>query len=131
MKKIAIFMLAAILLLCLFPSLANCQKNENQKLKWNDTTKVLTRTRFIEVVEVIDTARLYAEKTRLLDEIGKLNEKLDSTNAQIKQARKLITGKKGGGGNKNAPKSADAPPVIIQPTTKPKTTTKPKKDGKN
>lgn len=117
MKKIAVFMLAALALLCLLPVLANCQKIENQKLKWNDTTKVLTRTRFIEVVEVIDTARLYAEKTRLLDEIGKLSEKLDSTNAQIKQARKLITGKKGNGNNR----AAETPPPATTPTpTKPK-----------
>lgn len=119
MKKIALFMLAALIALCLLPILANCQKIENQKLKWNDTTKVLTRTRFIEVVEVIDTSRLYAEKTRLLDEIGKLNERLDSTNAQIKQARKLITGKKGNGNNRAAD-APPTPPATTPPPTKPK-----------
>lgn len=113
MKKI-------LFLFMLMPFLALSQKDEKQKLKYDTLTKTLSRTRFIEVVEIIDTSRLYAEKTRLLDEIGKLEEKLDTTNAQIKEARKLITGKKGNGNNR----AADTPPTpaVAPTTTKPKTT---------
>ena len=97
MKKIKysrLFLVIAFLSAHLF---AVAQKNEKAKLTYDTAAKVLYRTRLIEVTEVIDTARLYAEKTRLLSEIDRLNMQLDSTNAQIKEARKLMNKKKGGG----------------------------------
>ena len=126
MKKLAIFMLAAIALLCLLPTLANCQKEEKQKLKYDTLTKTLTRERTIIVSEVIDTARLHSEDSRLSIEIELLQVRRDSIRSQIKTASKLMRGKKGGGGNNRA---ADTPtmPAATKPTP---TTTKPKKTKK-
>lgn len=122
----------AVLALCLLPLLSRAQKNEKNVLQFDSTTKILTIEKTVTVKTVIDTVALYAKKARLDTTIAKAQTDRDSVNALIKQARKLMTGKKGGGGgNKNTPKAADAPPAIIQPTAKPKTTTKPKKDGKN
>jgi len=126
MKKLAIFMLAAIALLCLLPTLANCQKEEKQKLKYDTLTKTLTRERTIVVSEVIDTARLYGEDSRLTAEIDLLQIRRDSIRAQIKTARKLMTGKKGGGGNNRAADTPTTPPATTPTTPKPKTTKKTK-----
>jgi hypothetical protein len=102
MKKI-------LFLLLFLPFLASSQKEEKQKLKYDTLTKTLTRERTIVVSEVIDTARLYSEDTRLTTEIEALQARRDSVRAQIKTARKLITGKKGNGNNR----AAEAPPLQI------------------
>ncbi len=118
----------AILFLLTLPFLAIGQKSEKAVLRFDTASKVLTRVRFVEVVEIIDTARLYAEKARLVSELDRTNLAIDSVNAQIKAARKLMTKKKGGGnGNNNTPKAAETPPAII-PVTPTKPTTKPKKN---
>jgi hypothetical protein len=114
MKKI-------LFLLLLLPFLALSQKEEKQKLKYDTLTKTLTRERTIIVSEVIDTARLYGEDSRLTTEIDLLQIRRDSIRQQIKTARKLMSGKKGGGNNR----AADTPtPQPIEPpkATKPKTT---------
>lgn len=99
-----------ILFLFIFlPFLALSQKEEKQKLKYDTLTKTLTRERTIIVSEVIDTARLYSEDTRLTTEIEALQTRRDSVRAQIKTARKLMTGKKGGGNNRKV----EAPPLQI------------------
>lgn len=102
MKKI-------LFLLLLLPFLVFSQKEEKQKLKYDTLTKTLTRERTIVVSEVIDTARLYSEDTRLTTEIEALQIRRDSVRAQIKEARKLITGKKGNNNNR----AAEAPPLQI------------------
>ena len=123
MKKIKysrLFLVIAFLSAHLF---AVAQKNEKAKLTYDTAAKVLYRTRLIEVTEVIDTARLYAEKTRLLSEIDRLNMQLDSTNAQIKEARKLMNKKKGGGNNRTA-EMPTPPAAVPTETPKPKKTKK-------
>ena len=117
MKKI-------LFLFMLIPFLALSQKDEKQKLKYDTITKTLTRERTIVVTEIIDTARINSEITRLGVDVEFLNVRIDSLRAQVKEARKLLKGKKGNGNNR----AADTPPApaVAPTTTKPKTT-KPKK----
>lgn len=115
MKKI-------LFLFLLLPFLALSQKEEKQKLKYDTLTKTLTRERTIIVSEVIDTARLYSEDRRLTDEIELLLIRRDSIRAQIKTARRLMTGKKGGGGNNRAAEAPTPQPIEKPKATKPKTT---------
>lgn len=107
MKKLAII---TAFLFCLIQIEAAAQKNEKSKLTYDSTAKVLTRSRFIEVEEVIDTARLYQERARLLAEKEKVEAQLDSNNVQIKEARRLMRGGKKGNGNS---RTAEAPPIQI------------------
>ena len=109
----------------LLPFLASSQKDEKTKLKYDTITKTLTRERTIIVTEIIDTARINSEITRLEADISALNIRVDSLLAQRKEARKLLKGKKGNGNNR----AADTPPApaVAPTTTKPKTT-KPKKN---
>ncbi len=125
MKKHTYSILPAVIACCLTSFCASAQKNE--KLTYDTAGKILYIT--TELRMVIDTAALYAKKARLVLQRDNLNAKIDSVNAQIKTARKLITGKKGNGNNR----AADTPPTpaVAPTTTKPKATTKPKKDGKN
>ena len=113
----------------LAPFLALSQKDEKTKLRYDTITKTLTRERTIVVTEIIDTARINSEITRLGVDVEFLNVRIDSLRAQVKEARKLLKGKKGNGNNR----AADTPPApaVAPTTTKPKATTKPKKDGKN
>lgn len=117
MKKI-------LFLLMLAPFLALSQKDEKTKLRYDTITKTLTRERTIVVTEIIDTARINSEITRLGVDVEFLNVRIDSLRAQVKEARKLLKGKKGNGNNR----AADTPPApaVAPTTTKPKTT-KPKK----
>lgn len=113
MKKI-------LFLLMLVPFLASSQKDEKTKLKYDTLTKTLTRERTIIVTEIIDTARINSEISRLGLDVEFLNVRIDSLRAQQKEARKLLKGKKGNGNNR----AADTPPTpaIVPATTKPKTT---------
>jgi seryl-tRNA synthetase len=118
MKKI-------LFLLTLLPFLALSQKEEKQKLKYDTLTKILTRERTIIVSEVIDTARLYSEDTRLTTEIEALQARRDSVRAQIKTARKLMTGKKGNNNNRAAEMPPSPAATVPTPATpKPKTKAK-------
>lgn len=125
MGKIKNILLAAFALLTILPTSADCQKEEKQKLKYDTLTKVLTRERTIIVSEVIDTARLYSEDSRLTAEIQLLQIRRDSIRAQIKEALKLIRGKKGGSNNREAD-APTTPPATTPTTPKPKTTKKTK-----
>lgn len=113
MKKI-------LFLLMLAPFLALSQKDEKTKLRYDTITKTLTRERTIVVTEIIDTARINSEITRLGVDVEFLNVRIDSLRAQVKEARKLLKGKKGNGNNR----AADTPPApaVAPTTTKPKTT---------
>ncbi len=117
MKKI-------LFLLTFLPFLAFSQgKDEKTKLKYDALTKTLTRERTIIVTEIIDTARINSEISRLEGEDVGLHIRIDSLRAQRKEALKLITGKKGNGNTR----AADAPPT--PPATTP-TPTKPKSKDK-
>lgn len=113
MKKI-------LFLFMLIPFLALSQKDEKQKLKYDTLTKTLTRERTIVFTEIIDTARINSEISRLEVEDVALHVRIDSLRAQQKEARKLLKGKKGNGNNR----AADTPPApaVAPTTTKPKTT---------
>lgn len=119
MKKLA------HVLLFLLPTLAICQK---EKITFDTSGKKLYLTTEVE----IDTAALYARRAKLQDKKAKFiaalavaNMELDTVNAQIKTARKLMTGKKGGGNNRAAD-TPNTPPATTPTTTKPKTTKKAK-----
>jgi cytochrome c-type biogenesis protein CcmH/NrfG len=125
MKKTAIIMLALVAMLLLLPLLAAAQKSEKAKMTYDTAQKVLYRTRTVEVVEVVDTVRLNAEKDRLVLQRAKLASDIDSLNAQIKEARRLLNKKKGNGNDRAA--ETPAPPILPpQKDAKPKTKTKTK-----
>jgi len=118
MKKI---LFAAFALLYILPG-ANAQK---ERITFDTTTKKLTILTEIE----IDTASLYAKKAkaqarkqRLVDALAAVNIELDTVNAQIKTARKLMTGRRGGGGNNRAAEAPTPQPIEKPKATKPKTT---------
>ncbi len=112
MKKI-------LFLLMLVPFLASSQKDEKTKLKYDTITKTLSRERTIVVTEIIDTARINSEIFRLEADVAGLNVRIDSLRAQRKEARKLITGKKGNGNNRAA-ETPPTPPATTPTPTKPK-----------
>lgn len=117
-------MLLAVIALCCIPFCSHAQK---EKIEFDTSGKKLYLLTQVE----IDTAALYAKKAKavtkkqkLIDALALVNAEIDTANAQIKTARKLMTGKKGNGNNKK-PKEAETPPVIVpvapvKPTTKPK-----------
>jgi len=116
MKKLA------HVLLLLLPTLAICQK---EKITFDTSGKKLYLTTEIQ----IDTALLYAKKAkaqakkqRLVDALAAVNIELDTVNAQIKTARKLMTGRRGGGGNNRAAEAPTPQPIEKPKATKPKTT---------
>jgi hypothetical protein len=122
MKKI---LFAVFALLIILPTSADCQK---ERVAFDTATKKLTILTEIE----IDTAFLYAQKAKaqakkqkLVEALAAVNIQLDTFNSQIRVARKLMTGKKGGGNNRKA--DTPTPQPIEKPkTTKPKTTKKTK-----
>ena len=114
MKKI-------LFLFILVPFLALSQKDEKTKLRYDTLTKTLSRERTIIVTEIIDTARINSEITRLEVEDVALHVRIDSLRAQRKEAQKLITGKKDKGNNRSsdpAPAPPKPEPVVKQKTKK-------------
>jgi len=105
------------------------QKREKEKITYDDTTKTLYIIR--EVTEEIDTAKLYSRLAAVNSVIQRKQAERDTILAQIKTARKLMTGKKGGNGNNKSKKDAQPieQPAAPQPTPTP-TKTKTKKSKK-
>lgn len=89
------------------------QKQEREKITYDSTGRTLYIVR--EVTEAIDTAKLYARLAAVKAVIQRKQAERDTILAQIKTARKLMTGKKGGNGGNNKSKK-DAQP-IEQPAT--------------
>lgn len=87
---------------------------KTERIKYDDTTKTLYIVR--EVTEVIDTAKLYARLAAVNAVIERKRTERDTILAQIKTARKLMTGNKGGGNGGNNKSKKDAQP-IEQPAT--------------
>lgn len=121
MKKI---LFAAFALLIILPSISA----QKEKITFDTSGRRL----YLTVETEIDTAALYAKKSkaqakkqRLIDALALVNIELDTLNSQIKTARKLMTGKKGGGNNRAANTPA-TPPATTPTTTKTKTTKKTK-----
>lgn len=101
------------------------QKQEREKITYDSTGKILYITR--EVTEAIDTAKLYARLAAVNSVIQRKQAERDTILAQIKTARKLMTGKKGGGNGGNNKSKKDAQPIeqpAAQQQTKNQTKTK-------
>ncbi len=122
MKKI---LFAAFALL----SIMSTTSAQKERLEFDTATKKLTILTEIE----IDTGFLYAQKAkaqakkqRLVNALALVNVELDTLNSQIRLARKLITGKRGGGGNNRAAEAPTPQPIEKPKATKPKTSKKTK-----
>jgi hypothetical protein len=71
-------------------------------------------------------AKAQTKKQKLLDALALVNTELDTLNSQIRTARKLMNGKKGGGNNNRAAEAPTPQPIEKPKATKPKTTKKTK-----